>query len=118
MLFNLYLPARRRSIWLTLGSAEDGIALVSYDSNADTITIEYHGVHHALKMINARVVDSNAHQANGPTPGEGDLVPPRDIRNGLRNQSLTREEVAPHMDNDWFREFVRKYGPPVYVTKP
>jgi len=108
-------PVRKRGAWLTLGQTEDGILVRHHDPAAETLTVEFNGQTLVLAWRAGKVVNA---PADMPPPGV-DLVPPRYIRNGLQNRSLLREELEPqHMDNEWFREFVRKYGPPVFRTEP
>lgn len=113
--FRVDEPARNRGAWLVLGQTEDGIQVKHHDPVAETITVEFRGQTLILAWRAGKVVNA---PADMPPPGV-DLVPPRYIRNGLQNRSLLREELEPqHMDNEWFREFVRKYGPPVFRTEP
>lgn len=113
--FRIDEPARNRGAWLALGQAENGVLVKHHDPVGETITVEFRGQTQVLPWRAGQVVNA---PADMPPPGV-DLVPPRYIRNGLQNQSLLREELEPqHMDNEWFREFVRKYGPPVFRTAP
>jgi hypothetical protein len=116
LLFRIEEPSRNRGHWLSLGAPEDGLAILSHDEAAGTVTLEAGGQVRVLALQGGRIQDTS--QPRDMPPVGVDLVPPRYIRNGLRNQSLYQDEVEPqHTDNEWFREFVRQYGPPVYLER-
>ena len=108
-LFRLHDPARNFGVWLAVGERTGEFMVKAYDPVADTITVEYQGRSHTLTLRTGKVLDGGAIQPEGT-----DLVPPRNIRNGVRNQSIPLDEIKPYMNTEWYKDFVRQYGPPVY----
>ena len=85
-----------------------------YDPATETITVEHDGRLQTLTLRKTKVVDGNSTLPGEPPQGS-DLVPPRDIRNGIRNHSIPLDQIKPYENTEWYKDFVRQWGPPVYT---
>jgi hypothetical protein len=114
LLFRVRDPVRKTGEWLALGQPGGGFIVQRYDPATDSITVEHDGRRVTLTLPKTKVVDGNSRLPGEPPQGS-DLVPPRDIRNGIRNHSIPLDQIKPYENTEWYKDFVRQWGPPVYT---
>ena len=116
-LFRVHDPARNTGAWLALGQRVDAFEVKRYDPVADTITVEYQNRSHTLALPAGKVAGDDRPAPGQPSDGT-DIVPPGTIRDAIRNNSLSPDEIKPWAHTVWYQDFIKRHPRPGPASKP